>query len=511
MGRPVIPVVLLIILFWFDVHAVVEIYQRQQIPRPNRCLDFFEPHFDYLKSYRGIRRSLGGRDPVDVPIEHLSSENFAKQVFSGLETVHQAFEEAFRKMGWTEEQIKEQINKFKTEDALRLKQGYKNSESIYFISRGPEGDVGVMRAILVKEGEPGELSIESEITLPQGNRVELGRAYSAAGIGSKITLREMFQEAAQSFSTFFDKQEYQIYGLTNASRARNYRDWGFDDKKIESISNLHENYLSTQKGSDFNYRYNGHIERAIQLSFMSGPPRPALGLVLLIEMEGRRGMKDYIPNLVAQSALYGFMGKYDEALKISDHLMTIGSAEVNYDFNFLWQSRLKYKPFWKPEGNVDEALSLLRKPLEKKPLDTTTYNDRAALFIIYELKLLLSAERFEEASVLISKYRDFIHKVVEAKRAQLSNVWSYLGQFPGSSSGYVSHLENIRWAWDLNTNADGVSITALAPASYQMAADILSAMGDVKSSQHYSRVAKWLKIQLRDEKFPTVINRMQPY
>lgn len=475
--------------------AVVEVYLRQPIIHKNSCVNFFGLNFDYIKSPRGIRRSLGGHDPVDGPAQYLSKQSFVEHVTSGLQTVHQAYIETFRRKGWKEEKIKEQIKSFEAEDADGLNRNRKNEESIYFISRGKDGAVAVLRAILVKEPGDSHLPIESKVTLDQVNRVELGRAFNAPGTGAEIIIREILQEAGIAFQQHFENNPYQIFALTDAARARHYKSWGFDRRQVDEVKNPHENYLVFQSGADFNYRYSGHIQKAYQIAFGSYPLQPQKALDLLKDMASQNGMNDYIPNLVAQSALEAFMGRYAEALKISNHLMQIGNAEVNLDFNFLWQSRLAYDPFART-GDINKAIELVMRPLEKKPLETSSYNDRAAIFIIYELKLLLATERFDQVKALIELHRPFLRMTMQKKRAQFSHLWSYLSLFPRDKSMYSSHLERLRLAWDLNTNADGISIAVLAPETYRMAARLYKAMGDETASEHYKRVSRWLQITL---------------
>lgn len=242
-------------LLGFNTLAVVEVYERQQIHHKSQCLDFFDPQFTYLKSYRGIRRSIGGRDPVDRPPQALTPKDFIEQVSSGLGTVRKVYEETFRKMDWSEEKIRDQIRIFEDEDTARLNESQNAEPSIYFVSRGRDGDVGVLRAIMVKASSNGHLPIESKLHLEPGNRVELGRAYIASDSRSGIILREILQEASLAFSNFFEGQEYQVTGLTDRPRAKRYKSWGFESKQISTIENTNENFFVFQSGHDFYYRY----------------------------------------------------------------------------------------------------------------------------------------------------------------------------------------------------------------------------------------------------------------
>ncbi len=495
-----------LILSSLPAFGVVELFERVRTFDRSKCENIFSSQYQYLKSLKGIRRSIGGKDPVDTPVQEISKDGYQNEVESGLQAVKIAFRKAWKKMDWPEDKIETALRIFEEQDRKFLS-GDSDLQVAYFISRGKEDAIGVMRAILVKKGESHHLPMEDDIKLPNVNRVELGRAYIAGGKHSDITLREMLAGAAGYFKTYFGDDIYEVYGLTDYKRTLAYAKSGFESKIQPTIEDDHKNYFIHQSGRTLYYRYAGHIEEAYKVAFNGQSLQPEYGLALLRRIEKNEpGMKEYIPNLAAQSTVLAFMGKYQEALDISNRLKEIGSAEVNDDYNVLWQARLAYDPFsTQPEGS-EVALNLIDTYLKLKPLDTENYNHRAALFVIYQLKIFLAKEDFSRAAMLLRdnkklitmtvvkyyEYYDQLHKAIRSGR--------WIGVLNRSD------WETIKLSWDLNTNRDQLAVSVLAPEAYGWAEGLSRRYRTESEAKHYGRIKKWLLKELENLGIPFLGN-----
>jgi hypothetical protein len=456
-----------------QAHALVEVIQRVPGQAPLKCLALLAgehqitteaSEFVLLKT--GIRTSYGGKDQTDRPPSKLSETQAIEVIFKDLDRVHTQFELMFHKMGWTEAKIRDQISYFKRQDQLNHSLPPTAASTMYFASRSPNGDLlGFVRVVAVRGSNSGVLPLEEKIKLDSGNgnRAELGRAFFIGGQYSEIVLREILQEMSKQLFSFFSGEDFEVYGLSNKSRARNYQKWGFSNREVSEDVGDSEKYLCRQNGRHFYDRYQGHLIRAQREAFRNYPFHdPDKGLKILTDFESLPGMKDYLPNLILQAAIYASKQDYTRALAISDYLKEIGNpkAEANLDFNVLWRSRLSLSPFQVGSGNPKLALKLIEEYLATKPLDTQSYNYRANLFLVFRFQIFLQLRDFHAAERLLTENRSFLDKALTKHQAVYDMNWNIVRGVRTALSAHPIALKSLELALDLGTNWDGVGISA---------------------------------------------------
>lgn len=498
--------------------ALVDVIQRVPRQTPLKCLALLDgdhektrdvSEFVLLKA--GIRTSYGGKDQTDRPPSKLSEKQAIEVIFRDLDRVHTQFELMFRKMGWTETKIRDQISYFKKQDLLNHSLPLTSASTMYFASRNSIGDlVGFIRVVAVRGGNSGILPLEEKIKLNSGNgngnRAELGRAFFIGGRYSEIVLREILQEVSKRLFDFYEGEDFEVYGLSNKSRARNYQRWGFSNHEVSADVGDSEKYLCTQNGKQFYDRYQGHLDRAKTEAFRNYPfHEPDKGLKILTDFESLPGMKDYLPNLILQSAIYASKQDYARALAISDYLKEIANpeAEANLDFNVLWRSRLELSPFQRPTGNPKLALKVIEEYLSTKPLDTRSYNYRANLFLVYQFQILLLLEDFQSAERLLLENKLFLAKAISIHKAVYDMNWEIARGVRVYLSSDPIALKQLEWALDLGTNWDGVAISALAPEAYFSIADQMRAHG-APEAEHFEKIGQWLSPVLKKLGLPVL-------
>jgi hypothetical protein len=473
----------------------------------------------FLKEKKGIRQSYGGKDPTDQAPVKLSEQQAIEVVFGDLERIHSEFELVFRKMGMNDEEIRTQIAAFKKQDQFNHNLQLSAGRAFYFTSRNRNGDLsGFIRVVAVRGESQGRLPLEEKISLSAvtdlnsatGNRAELGRAFMSGGPYSEIFLREILQEISKTLLDHFQKEDFTVYGLSNKARARTYRGWGFTDRELTGNVGSTESHLCSQSGKEFYDRYQGHLERAKNAAFRGYPfPDPEAGLRILTDFAARPGMKDYLPNLILQSAIYASKQDYAKALAISEILKKIANpnSEANLDFNTLWRSRIKYSPFGEPKGDSRQALKLINDYLLTNPLDTETYNFRSALFLIYKFKIFLSIEDFGSAKELLRDHKTFLKKTLDIHRGNYEFNWRFIRAYLVAFLGDVFVSQQLLLAMDLGTNLEGVAISALAPEAYFSIARQTKALGMIPESDYFEKVGWWLNKALGEFELPVLGRR----
>ena len=455
------------------------------------------------KSMQGMRLSLQIY-PTQMAPQNLSLQSLKEEVYSSIEIVHNVYRSIFDKLVAS--------NKMKAEDRDALLADFKKNDlkrfepaqsqtngienTVYFIWRSASGEpAAILRATMIRAGEQRQLPIEAKgIVVPNGNRVELERVFNSPGSHAEIVSREMMMVLAQFLEKYFGSNDYEAYGQTDAGRARLYhRDYGFSTKELPHESPLMK-YLVNVPGETLHTRYVGHIEQAFKRAF-TPPFDPDGALEYLRAFESKRGMENYIPNLVAQSAILASQKNYTAALEIVHHLKEIGHAEVNLDYGALWESRTLFDAI-KNQGDADAALAVIQQHLLTNPLLTTSYNDRALLFLITKLKILLAKERFSEAQNLIDQNKILLISGMKQQKHlyDLQMGW-VAGTFNYPYPMSVARLNQISLMWDLSTHMDPYSTSVLYPRTYQIAADDSAKLGLKDQAIRFRRIGRFLEQQ----------------
>ncbi len=464
------------------------------------------------KSVQGMLINLEG-DPTEDPPENLSTEDYTFEAAQGVDAVRQAYRDLFaekkrrlekagRKISEQEEQeFAALLVELEAEDKVRMQinEGQSGIENtVYLLWKTKAGAIrGVLRATYVKKGEHRQLPMESHMQLPDENRIELQRFYNIQGPYSAIVAREMLMVLAKFSKKYFGSNNYKVHLLTDAARARHYQShYGMHYRIEPGLSDVQKYYcfLSGEESYD---RYVGHIDRAYELAFVKGDRMG--GIKLLVEYESRLGMKDYIPNLVAQSVIFAQARFYHIAVEISDHLKTIGSAPINDDYYVLWKSRIEYDPL-NNQGDPQKALSILQDYLDSFRLKLTAYNDRALLILIYQLKIYLGSADWASAEALIRANKALLLEGRRENRRNYMLQFAWLG-LPRSwkvSDGvqkYQQLKQTLEWMLDLSTHRDSFATSVLHPEDWQQLADLNKFVDNNTLVTRYSKIAEFLKAQ----------------
>jgi hypothetical protein len=412
------------------------------------------------KATKGMRLSLEN-DPTENPAEVMSREAYSVEALDGIEKVRSAYTEVFRGMKMSPDEIRQTLDDFAKEDASRVNQvpgqnGLDNT--VYLVWRDQAGiPFTILRATLIKKGENRKLPVEKHLEIDQGNRVELERAYNAKTPKANIHIRETLMVLADYLKSYFGNNDYTVHIRTERARARDYRRYyGFTFTEHPELGQL-EKYHCVISGADFHYRYIGHVEEAKNLAFRSGhsPSNMEAALNLLRDFEQRPGMKDFIPNLVMQSVLLAANGFYSKAVEVSTRLKEIGHADVNEDYFALWNSRALYDPITR-RGDASKSLQVLREYLQRHPLQRQDYNDRALLFLVFELKILLASEKWEDARTLLNQNEILLLFGMLKMTKQYQWMWAWAPrQHESHKTRYIELM------WDLGTHMDQFSTSVL--------------------------------------------------
>ena len=441
------------------------------------------------RSVQGLRRSLQS-DPTEQPPTVLPMEAYRYEVLSGVEKVRSIYQEIFHNRNMGVDEANTILKNFASEDEARVQQSPDHNgldNTVYFVRRGTDDTViSVVRATVLRQGDRRKLPVQRYMDLPDGNRVELERAYNAPGPWAHISASELMMVVAQFLHERFKADDYTIYLLTDAARARHYRStYGFEAIAQPQLP-AHLGYLCRQTGAHFYDRYAGHVQRAYSKAFYTYPygsgKEPALKI--LTDYLEQPGMKDYIPNLAAQAGIHAAFREYDKAVAISNQLRTIGHAEVNTDFLALWTTRQVYDPFAN-QGTPEIALIQLIAYLHHNPLRFDVYNDRAALFLLYELKILLGQEDFVAAHELFVKYR----LLFQAAQTRMANLYQRIWTGIQAEADVGNRRDYLLYALDLSTHIDPLATSALYAQTWHALAETCVALGQTERARHYRAIA----------------------
>jgi hypothetical protein len=466
-------------------------------PRLERkCAERLAAEPEVERSTRGIRITLED-DPTTKPPEQMNRQAYSVEALGTVEKVREVYAEIFKRRNMSPEEQKAVLDGFERDDRARVDgagpshNGLDNT--VYFVFKNFSGQpMSVVRATIIRKGEGRRLPSESHLPLPDENRVELERAYNSTGPWSETAAREIMMVLATYLQQYFGSNDYTLYALTDAVRARHYKSYyGFESQEHPELEPLIR-YLVSQKGVDFYERYVGHINEAYYMAFFLGPSLGGNGLPHLREWESKTGMHGYIPNLVAQAVILASRQRYAEALEISRRLSAQGNAQINNDYFALWESRAQYSPIT-TEGDGDKALEILHAYTAKHPLQTGSYNDRALLFLIYELKILLGMERFDEARKLYLANRALIAAGLEKQAPIFNKYWKVISTHPFQRPMVAARarLRSTELLWDLATHGEPYSVSAMHPETYELAARECDTLGRHEMAAHYRRVQAW--------------------
>lgn len=449
------------------------------------------------KSVRGLRLSLED-DPTLQPPAVMSEDAYQLEALTSIESVRNVYAQIFKKLKMSDEESAAILAKFEADDRERTIKGSpaKNGldNTAYFVAKNRQGQpVSVLRATMIRAGESRRLPLEEKVKVKDGNRVELERAYNARGAHSQIPAREMMMVMADYFKDYFGSSDYTAYALTDKPRAELYRtSYDFTPEEQPQLDPMYR-YLVKIKGEWLHFRYVGHIHEAYKLAFQWGPFNKGSAMHLLTEMNNSPGLKDYLFNLIAQSVVAASGQDYEQALGIANRLRAMGHADINEDYANLWEIRILYDPINR-KGDGEQALSKLREYLARKPLQTAKYNDRAMLFLVYELKILFGLEHFDQAEALVNKHRELLYEGVSRMNATFAIQWKpMLGyeDIPRLTAA-KARRKNIELMWDIGTHADFWSTPVLRPVTYRRMDADSRTLGKPELADHYQRVGEWL-------------------
>lgn len=467
------------------------------------------PHVDCAttvlkKSVRGMRLTLAG-DPTEAPAETLTPEEYSVEALNGVEKVRAVYAKIFRRRKMPKEEADAILRSFEEQDAARLKNKDGLDNTAYFVWYGRDGEPqGVVLATVVRKGEGRKLPLEKYVDLPDGNRVELERAFNSPGRYSSIVARETMMVVAEYLGKYFGSNDYNTYLLTDELRANHYgKEYGFTTVEQPQLPEMYR-YLCEQKGDELYFRFKGHVEAAYRMAFQeknwypggldyikSGP------IAFLNEILKFPGMKDYIPNLAAQATILAAFRDYAPALAISKRLNEVGrGAPINDDFLTLWESRVAFNPI-ENVGDAAEGMRIIDEYLSRHPLDLTRYNDRAVLFLVYRLKILFATERFEEAGQILGKYKNLLQTGIEKMAPFYALHWNYMTSNSNLAEKYSgvarARLFLLPLLFDVSTSRDMLSTAVLRPEAWETLAHLASIRGEKTLRFHYRAIAHTLR------------------
>jgi len=424
------------------------------------------------RKVRGLKMSLS-HDPTDQPAQNMGVDAYSVEVLSDLEKVRDVYASIFATRGIPADEAQSTLEQFKQADENRVTQQHNQNgldNTVYLVNRSKDGvALSVMRATLIRSEDKRQLPLEAHVKIPTGHRVELERAYNSPGPRAHIVANEMMMVMAQYLRSYFGGDNYTVYALTDQGRARLYeRHYGFTTEHKPEMPTLVQ-YLCSQSGAALYDRYLGHIERAYQMAFqLSNYGRGKdEALELLNRYESQPGLKDYIPNLVARSVILAGYREYNQAVQVSRRLHSIGFAEINTDYLALWNARAKYDAL-EIKGNAPLAEDQLQRYLRSRPLDLTQYNERALLFLVFQIKHYFSTGQYSQAEKLLRDHR-VILQIGRAKMAgQFQAIWQNYTRL-SRREALLSPLSPATRIWylsllmDLSTHKDPFSTAALHP------------------------------------------------
>jgi hypothetical protein len=445
------------------------------------------------KRVQGMRLSLAD-DPTLKPAVDLPAEDYKVEVLQGVDHVRSIYQEIFKARNLDETEATAILAGFAKEDQARVQQtgqGNGLDNTVYFVTRSLDGSVrSIVRATILKRDDRRGLPLENYVHIPTGNRVELERAYNAPGPKAHLAASELMMVLAKFLNERFPANDYTIYLLTDSLRARHYRsEYGF---QIRAQTDLEEHlrYLCLQKGEAFYDRYVGHVQRAYAKAFYTMPYGSGRqeALDLLRTVEKQTGMHDYVPNLVGQAVILAAFQDYRGAVEVSDHLREVGSAEINRDYYALWQSRTLFNPFT-GQGDPVAAQAVVDQYLQQNPLPMETYNDRALLFLIYELKILFGQGDLDAARALLNK------NVLILRLGQIKMLAIYRQIWDGLQSSVPSPQR--RWytqmLLDLSTHYDPFATSVLYAETWNELARLSETNGEPELAKKYFAIGKVLE------------------
>lgn len=479
-----------LIALWFflvtpSAHAYITVYSSHP-----SCSDLFLGKTTLQKSTEGYRLSLN-RDQTEQSPQRLSGETYSVEVLEAVGKVRSVYAELFEEAKMDPREAEEVLRKFAREDEERVREGGggKNGpdNTVYFVNRSANGAPrGVLRATLIRGGDSRGLPLERYVKLPGGNRVEFERAFNSPGARSDVLAGEMMTVVAKYLEDYFGSNDYTLYNLTDPARARLYKkDYGFQIERQGHLPRM-LGYLCSQSGKDFHYRYVGHIQAAYWMAFSQLPYGSGkdAALALLERFAAQPGLGQLIPNIVARAAISAAFRDYAKAVAVSDSLKAIGHAEINEDYYALWKSRMAFDPFAN-QGDAARALESLDRYLEQKPLEVHTYNDRALLFLIYRLKLLLAKQDFGAARTLLGEHRELLREGREKMQPVYGRIWKMIQRDTRQEERRL-HLELLL---DLSTHMEPFATSVLHEESWRSLALVERELGHLEQAERWDRAA----------------------